>query len=205
LLLAVVLYMIFLPLWWMALDWIAWFSGTCADFVYHAFNSQVSINPNGKIITVAVRIPEQASAEPFKLSLKMDTVTYGMPMFAALALATRADSLFAKARALAVGLLAMLLLSAPVVMMWAKIASLELEEKLAMTSDAGDRSSFFYYAFHGYAFSQPIAAIAIWLALLMLGAFKSKPKPEAPAAATARNAPCPCGSRRKYKRCCGRA
>src|SRR5215212_7940849 len=72
LLLAVVLYVIFLPLWWMTLDQIAWFSATCADFIYHAFNSQVAINPNGKIITVAVRIPEQAAAEPYKLSLKMD-------------------------------------------------------------------------------------------------------------------------------------
>jgi hypothetical protein len=111
----------------------------------------------------------------------------------------------AKARALAVGLFAMMLLTVPIVMLWAKLAGLELEDQLAQATQTAARSSFFYYTFHGYAFSQPVLAIAVWLALLMLGLFKSKTKHEAPSVSVARNAPCPCGSGRKYKRCCGRA
>lgn len=145
------------------------------------------------------------SGTPYQLPLRMDTVTYGLPMLAALVIATRADSIRAKAQALAVGLLVMTLLTVPVVMMWAQLASLQLEERIAQAGDAGNRSSFFYYAFHGYAFSQPVVAIAIWLAMLMLGLFKSKPKREAMPVTVARNAACSCGSGRKYKRCCGRA
>jgi hypothetical protein len=207
LLLAVVLYLAFLPLWWAALDGVAWVSGTCADFLYHLFDPQVSISPYGKIINVLVRLPGQGGlgAEPYKLSLRMDTVTYGMPMLAALAVATRADSVRAKARALAAGLLAMMLLTVPVVMMWGKLATLQLEDRMmrAPLNEVGNRSSFFYYAFHGYAFSQPVVAIAVWFALLTLGLFKSKPKARPAIIAAGRNASCPCGSGQKYKRCCG--
>ena len=200
----------------MALGWIAWISGTCANLVYHLFNPLVEINPDGKIITVLVRHAEQtaAIASPYKSYLRLDTVTYGMPMLAALTIVTRADSIRAKARALGAGLLAMMLLTVPIVMLWAKLATVELEDQMAQAAQAnamaqaaqsGARSSFFFYTFHGYAFSQPVVAIAIWLALLMLGLFKSKPRDEAPLASVARNAPCPCGSGRKYKRCCGRA
>src|SRR5262245_21038481 len=59
LLLAVVLYIAFLPLWWIALSWIAWITGTCAHFVYHLFNPQVAINPDGKIIEILIRQLEQ--------------------------------------------------------------------------------------------------------------------------------------------------
>lgn len=203
-LLAVVLYIAFLPLWWLALSSIAWIAGTIAGFLYHLFDPQFTINPKGKIIEVIVRLSEPSAsvANPYISNLRLDRVTYGMPMLAALVIVTRADSFRAKARALITGLFAMMLLTVPVVMLWAKLAGLELEDQIAQT---GVRASFFYYAFHGYAFSQPVVAIAIWLALLMLGLFKSKPREQAAHPAVARNASCPCGSGRKYKRCCGRA
>jgi hypothetical protein len=208
---AVVLYIAFLPLWWLTLDAISWFAAVTADLVYHFFDPHVTINADAKIVRVAVALPEPAVAgdKPYQLPLRMDSVTYGLPMLAALIAVTRAETWAAKLRALSVGLLTMLLLSVPVVMLWAKLASLQLEERLAQETRAagGDRASVVYYVFHGYAFSQPVVAIAVWLALVMLGMFKAKAGRQAPAAITAvaRNAPCPCGSRRKYKRCCGRA
>jgi len=150
-----------------------------------------------------------AGDKPYQLPLRMDSVTYGLPMLAALVAVTRAETWAAKLRALFVGLATMLLLTVPVVMLWAKLASLQLEEHLAqeMRAASGERASVVYYVFHGYAFSQPVVAIGVWLALVMLGMFKAKAGKPAPATGTvvARNAPCPCGSRRKYKRCCGRA
>lgn len=210
-----VLYVAFLPLWWLALDVITWFAAVVADLIYHFFNPAVTITADAKIARVNVALPEMVAAgePPFQLSLRMDSVTYGLPMLAALIVVTRADAWTAKLRGLAVGLAAMLLLTVPVVMLWAKLASLQLEARLAPPdSSTGGGAGVVYYAFHGYAFSQPVVAIAIWLALVMLGMFKAKAvrsKADEPGArvktAVARNAACPCGSGRKYKRCCGRA
>ncbi len=136
----------------------------------------------------------------------MDTITYGLPMLVALVLVTGAHSLRAKLQALLIGVLVMCLLTVPVVMLWAKLTSLEMEEKIAQAnmSTSGDRSSFLFYALHGYAFSQPVMAVIAWLGLMMLGVFKGKKIEKTPSLHIARNAPCPCGSGRKYKRCCGK-
>ncbi|HEX8089851.1 MAG TPA: exosortase H-associated membrane protein, partial [Blastocatellia bacterium] len=207
LVLALVVYLVLLPLWWATLDQVAAFTATLADWVYRLFDPLVTINPDGKVVRVFARAPDQSGfskSNPYQLSLRMDTVTYGMPMFAALVLVTRADSVLAKARGLLIGLAAMTFLTVLAVMMWAKLASVQLDERLAQAG--ATRSAFFYYTFHGYAFSQPVAAVGIWLALVMLGMFKTRIEKEKPTAvAVARNALCPCGSGRKYKRCCGTA
>jgi hypothetical protein len=166
-----------------------------ADWIYHFFDPQVRIKPDGRVVKIVFSV---AGGEPILAGLGMDKITYGLPMLAALVLATRAGSVKAKVRALVLGLGVMILLTIPAVMMWAKLSGLQIEER--MTGAVG-RSSFFYYAFHGYAFSQPVLAIGLWLAFLMLGALEAKPKTEK--AAVSRNAPCPCGSGRKYKLCCG--
>jgi len=124
-------------------------------------------------------------------------------MLAALVIVTRADSIRAKIRTLLVGLGVMVVLTVPVVMAWAKLTSLEVDEKIAPGS--GDTSSLLFEAFHGYAFSQPVVAVAVWLVLIMFGLFKGGPRQKTSAVAIPRNAACPCGSGRKYKRCCGRA
>lgn len=211
LLLGVVLYLVLLPLWWAALDAVTAFTATLAHWIYHFFDPQVTINPDGKVARVFVSAGEQVGPgklSPYELPLRMDRVTYGLPMLVALVVVTRADSVFAKARALAIGLSVMILLTVFAVMMWAKLASLQLDDRIAQASFAGapTRSTFFYYAFHGYAFSQPVAAVCIWLALMMLGLFRQKRRQEKPAiaVAAARNASCPCGSGKKYKRCCGK-
>ena len=215
---AAALYLVFLPIWWVTLDAIAWVAAAAADFIYHIFDSQVSIAAEAKAIRVVVAIPEEfvSPEKSYQLSLRVDSVTYGLPMLAALITVTRAESWRAKLRALAGGLGLLLLLTVPVVMLWAKLASLQLEQRIAQATgfSSGDRSSFIYYVFHGYAFSQPALAVGIWLALLMLGLFKAKAgapagaaevKEEGGALKTPLNKACPCGSGRKYKRCCGRA
>jgi hypothetical protein len=210
LLLAIALYLALLPLWWASLDLIAALTATPAHWIYHFFDPLVTINPDGKVARVLVSASEESGfgrLNPHQLSLRMDRVTYGLPMVAALVFVTRADSMFAKARALVTGLVVMMMLTVLAVMMWAKLATLQLDEQIAQATFAGTapRSGFFYYAFHGYAFSQPVVAVCIWLALMMLGVFKQKREPEKPApVAVGRNALCPCGSGRKYKRCCGR-
>ena len=115
---------------------------------------------------------------------------------------TRADSIRAKIKALLVGLGVMVLLTLPAVLAWAKLTSLEVDERIAF--GGGGRSSLLYYAFHGYAFSQPVVAVGIWFGLMMLGLFKARSITKAPVEEVGRNAPCPCGSGRKYKRCCGK-
>lgn len=196
----VILYLAFLPLWWFVLPAIAGVAGVAADLIYTAVDGRVSIASSGRIITVLVSAPGGRTTSS---GLRLDTVTYGLPMLAALVAVTRADSLLAKLRGFLLGAGVMIVLTVFAVMAWAKLATLRVDEEL---SQSGNRSSFLYYAFHGYAFSQPAVAVALWLGLMMLGLFINKKKESvAPIAGTARNAPCPCGSGRKYKKCCGLA
>ena len=128
--------------------------------------------------------------------LRIDMVTYGVPMLMALVIATRSNSLVAKLRAIAIGGTVMFVLTVCALMAWAKMTSSQIEQQAAPGSD---ESSFFFLAFHGYSFSQPAVAVLIWLTLIMLGLFRGSSKH----GTVARNAPCTCGSGRKYKRCCG--
>ena len=195
-------------MWWYALDALAAFAATCADWTYHFFDPQVVITANGKDVKVVVAATQQSgfAGQVHSSGLRIDTVTYGLPMLMALVIVTRADSIRAKGRVLVAGLLAMTIITVPAVMMWAKITSLELDDQIAQATMGGavNRSSFFYYAFHGFAFSQPVVAVGLWLALMMLGLFRQNPKRQTRATSTPRNATCPCASGRKYKRCCGR-
>jgi hypothetical protein len=202
LLLTVVLYLAFLPLWWYSLQSLATVSGIAANWIYGLFDPRVYINPDGRVVRVFVTAPSLTEPQTTSSGLRLDTITYGLPMLAALVIVTRSDSIIAKLRALLAGLGAMVVLTVPAVLAWAKLTSLEVDEKIAFGS--GGRSSLLYYAFHGYAFSQPVVAVAIWLALMMLGLFKAKSRLEVPIGEIARNAACPCGSGRKYKRCCAR-
>jgi SEC-C motif-containing protein len=200
LLLTVVLYLAFLPLWWYSLAFLSHVIGVTANWIYSLFEPRVSIVPDGRVIRISVAT-SQLRAQPNSSALRLDTVTYGLPMLAALVIVTRADSIRAKIRSLLVGLGVMVVISVPVVMATAKLTSLEVDE----LSGGGDKSSMVFDIMHGYAFSQPVVAVVVWWSLMMLGLFKEAPQQKAPSAAVARNAPCPCGSGRKYKRCCGRA
>jgi hypothetical protein len=206
----VVVYLALLPLWWLALGVIGAVAGLPAGWLYHFFDPQVSINPDGKIINVIATASQQSGfgGRTHSSNMRVDTITYGLPMLAALVLVTRAGSWRAKAECLALGAAVMMIITVPAVMMWAKLTSLQLDDQLAQATmeGTGDRASFFYYGFHGYAYSQPVIAVAIWIGLMMLGLFKDKASANQMArpANVARNAPCPCGSGRKYKRCCGR-
>lgn len=197
----VVLYLGFLPLWWYSLDALTLLWATGADLAYSVFDSQTTIEASGKTINFYVTIEGQRHSS----ALKVDTASYGIPLLLALVIATP-GTIRSRLKALGAGLLIMLLITVPAIMMWAKLTSLELEEQISPSAlDRGTRSQFFYYAFHGYAFSQPVLAVLTWLTLLMLGVFKkSQEKTRKEASAVNRNDPCPCGSGLKYKRCCGR-
>jgi len=192
------LYVVLLPLWWYSVEGLVVLTSAPADWIYHFFNPKVRIKPDGRVVKIVFNV---AGGEPILSGLGLDKVTYGLPMLAALVLATNSRSIKAKARTLIIGIMVMLVLTVPAVMMWAKLSGLQIEENLAGMT-AGSRSGFFYYAFHGYAFSQPVVAVGLWLAFLMLGLFEAKRKAEK--TPVSRNAPCPCGSGRKYKLCCGR-
>jgi hypothetical protein len=197
LLFAVGLYLALLPLWWLALPILASASGFGADWIFGLFDGRVSIVPEGRVVRVLVA---GVDGQPTSSGLRLDTVTYGLPMFAALVIVTRADSLRAKLRTLLLGLVLMSALTIPVVMAWAKLTTLQVDERLAAS---GNSSGFLYYAFHGYAFSQPAVAVALWLGTMILGMFSDAKTLVSTTGLVRRNAPCPCGSGRKYKRCCG--
>ncbi|HEU4389292.1 MAG TPA: SEC-C domain-containing protein [Blastocatellia bacterium] len=175
----------------------------CAESVYRLFDPTVSIRPSGRLIDFSVTLASEAGNQTHNTALKVDTITYGIPMVIAFSVATRADSLFAKLRALVVGALLMIVVSIPFVMVWAKMTSLQLEEQISIAGARSGRATFLFYAFHGYAFSQPVVAVAIWLGMFLLGVFRKRQREETTTVAVSRNAPCPCGSGRKYKRCCG--
>jgi hypothetical protein len=205
------LYLVLLPFWWYSLEAVSTVLAALSDPLYRLFDHNVSISSTDRLINVYVTAPADGDLGVMNHSsaLKVDTVSYGLPLLIALVLATKSDSLFAKLRALALGLLTMLVISVPVVMIWAKLTSVQLDEQITLASARASQSSFLFYTFHGYAFSQPVVATGIWLAMLLLGLFKDRPrarakKPESPAVIL-RNAPCVCGSGLKYKRCCGRA
>jgi hypothetical protein len=203
LVLAVALYILFLPVWWYTLNLVAAFAGTISDLIYHFFDPLVSINHNGKSINVVVSAPPGTGfTGETSSSLRLDRCTYGLPLLGALILVTRSDSWLLKLRTLAIGVALMVLLTIPAVMFWAKLASLQVDDQVA---GGGNRASLLYYGFHGYAFSQPVLAVMIWLGLMVIGSFRSS-QPHAGGAeerAVSRNEPCPCGSGRKYKKCCG--
>ncbi len=208
LLVAVGLYLVLLPFWWYALDALASLTGAAANLIYGLFDSDVSITTRGNTIAVEVTatVASGFGGQKHSSALRLSTVTYGLPMFLALALVTRADSILAKLRALAAGSLVMILLTIPAIMAWAKLTSLQLYDQIEReVGGSGQGADFVYYSFHGYAFSQPVVAVLVWFALLALGLFRKKPRQDVAAARVARNALCPCGSGRKYKKCCGRA
>jgi SEC-C motif len=202
LLLTVAAYLAFLPLWWYSLELLAHVIGITANWIYRLVEPGVSIIPDGRVIKITVASSQLRGAQPNSSALRLDTVTYGLPMLAALVIVTRADSMRAKIRSLLVGIGVMIVLTVPVVMATAKLTSLEVDE---LASGRGDRSSMLFDIMHGYAFSQPVVAVVVWWSLLMLGLFRDSPKQNTSSVAVARNAPCPCGSGRKYKRCCGRS
>jgi hypothetical protein len=192
--LALGLYILILPLWWYSLGAISAVAGSCASWIYTFFDARVGISPRARVVQLVVNGRLQSSG------LRIDMVTYGLPILMALVIVTRSDSLFAKLRALAIGCAVLFVLTVCAVMAWAKMTSLQLDQQAAPGSD---QSSFFFLAFHGYTFSQPAVAVLIWLTLIMLGLFKGGSKHERRVATASRNALCPCGSGRKYKRCCG--
>jgi hypothetical protein len=206
---AVGLYLLLLPVWWFSLPLLSTLSAHSANLIYHLFDPQVAIRPAGRAIDFTITASEASGfgGQRHEETLQTNTITYGLPMLVALILATGASSWRARLQALLIGMLILCILTVPAVMLWAKLASLTMDEKIARAnmSASGDRASFLFYALHGYAFSQPVMAVIVWLGLLMLGFFTGKPADKMRhLPAVARNANCPCGSRRKYKRCCGR-
>jgi hypothetical protein len=209
LLVTALLYLVFLPLWWQSLGALSILFATFADVIYHLFDSRVSIVPDGSNINVFVTAGQESGfgGQVQSSALRISTITYGFPMLAALVISTKAETVFAKLKALGAGIGALLVITLPPVMLWAALTSAQLDDRIAIATQRNDRSqaTFLYYLFHGYAFSQPVIAVGVWLSLVMLGLFKRRTRTEQPLPAAGRNDPCPCGSGRKYKRCCGRA
>src|SRR5262245_57268596 len=201
------LYVAFLPIWWAALDPLTAIAATCADFLYHLFDASVSITPDGRVARIALAAADAAAGNPQDSGLRMETATYGMPMLAALIVATRPAGIRGKLQALGVGLAVMIVLTVLAVMAWARLVSLEQYDQtiLATTSTRGHTSAFMYYCFHGYAFSQPVLAVIIWLAAAMSGIFEGRPAQLAKAQPVDPKSPCICGSGRQYRRCCGKS
>jgi len=145
--------------------------------------------------------------QPTDSGLKMETVTYGLPVIAALIVATRPASIRGKLEALATAMTVLTGLTVLAVIAWARLVSLQAYDQMVFdtTLRKGHTAAFTYYCFHGYAFSQPVIAVLLWMASSMSGLFDRptsairNPIPSHP------KAPCSCGSGRQYRRCCGKS
>ena len=192
-------YLVLLPLWWQSLEPLSIVIAAVADMIYGVFESGVLIFADGGNVNVRVTASEQSGygGEVQSSALRLSTITYGLPMLMALVVSTRADTILAKLKALGIGMAAMLLLTVPAVIVWAAMTGLQLEDRIMLATQRinADRSSFLYYLFHGYAFSQPVFAVGVWMGLMMLGFFKQKPKEQqAPAPVVGRTTPAPAGA-----------
>jgi hypothetical protein len=192
--LAIALYVALLPVWWYSLGAISAAAGTCASLIYRFFDDRAAISPTADGVQFVVKGALRSNG------LRIDILTYGLPMLVALVIVTRADSVASKLRALAIGCAVMFVLTVCALIAWAKMTSMQIDQQSAPWSD---QSSLSFLALHGYGFSQPVVAVLIWLTLIALGVFKGRPGHKRGVAAAGRNAACPCGSGRKYKRCCG--
>jgi hypothetical protein len=126
----------------------------------------------------------------------MDALTSGLPLLVALVLVTRAESIYAKARTLIVGLLIATLATVTVILLQATAANMKF---IAIVNGSADNSSYLYHVVTGYSISQPALAVCIWIALMMLGSFKERRK-KSRVIDAAGNALRHRGSRRRYKR-----
>src|SRR5215210_7655274 len=118
---AIVIYLLLIPVWLALLKVFVIVAASVADSLYSLFDSTVRITAAGDAINVSTRTVGQSApaSKPYSSGLAMSKVTYGLPLIAALALVTRSDSLWAKARVLLTGLLVMSATSMLAVMMWA--------------------------------------------------------------------------------------
>ena len=203
--LVLVLYIVFLPLWWAALVPLTTFAAACADLIYHFFDSSVSIMSDARVARVTVAAADGLGGQPTESGLRIETVTYGMPMLASLIVATRPVRVLGKVEALAAGLAILTVFTVFAVIAWARLASLQSYDQMvfATTSRMGHTSAFMYYFFHGYAFSQPVAAVILWMGTSMSGLFDGRPLPVKEGQGFDPKSKCHCGSGRQYKRCCG--
>jgi hypothetical protein len=207
-LIAVGIYLVLLPVWLGTLPLLASAIAQIAGLLYGFFDPAVNITSEASQIAVSVTASQESGfgGQVNTSSLRLDTITYAFPMLIALILVTRADSWLARLKALGLGMAVVILLTILATIFWGKMTSVQLDQRIATSlgDAAGDMYGFLYVAFHGYAFSQPVIAVAVWIGLMTLGVFKVRKKEEAPAVPIKRNALCSCGSGRKYKRCCGK-
>src|SRR5262245_49733797 len=169
--LVLLLYLAFLPLWWVALDPLTALAAACADIIYHLFDSSVSIASDVRVARITLGPGDLLGSQPQESALRMETIAYGMPLLAALIVATRPTTVLGKLKALAAGLAVMTIFTILAVLVWARLATLQAYDQMRFvaTSTRGHTSAFLYYCFHGYAFSQPVLAVIIWMGTSMSG------------------------------------
>src|SRR5215471_7129101 len=175
--LVLLLYVAILPIWWVALDPLTAIAAACADLIYHFFDASVSITADARVARVTLSAGDAVVNNPQASGLSMETVTYGLPMLAALIAATRPATVWGKLEALAAGLSVMIVLTILAVVAWARLVNLQQYDQamLVTASTRGHTSAFMYYSFHGYAFSQPVLAVIIWMATSMSEVFEARP------------------------------
>ena len=205
------LYLAFLPIWWAALEPLTALAAACADLIYHFLDSSVSIAADGRIARITLDAGAMAGKHLQESGLRMETVAYGMPLLAALVVATRPARLLGKLQALAAGLALMTLLTVLAIAAWARLVGLETHDQMvfATTGTKGHTSAFMYYCFHGYAFSQPVLAVITWMGTAMCGFFDVRPLKDAnvrtqEVRTQEPKSRCWCGSGRQFRRCCGK-
>jgi hypothetical protein len=152
-----------------------------------------------------VRLPGQAQMRDVVYTVWLASGAFGLPVFAALILATPGWSGGTRARALAwgVGLLTITQIASMLV-------SVEFWQQMPVTL----QGPAFYLSGHSARRLQVISAVYYFFEIMGRGFFVLvvyvallglRETPGHAGRGAARNARCPCGSGRKFKRCCGAA
>jgi hypothetical protein len=153
-------------------------------------------------------LAKQQRTAPLYWPLWVPTANYGVPLLAALILATPGWSWRRRGRALAVGLglvtltqIAFLLVT---IVATQQSPVMSPEGMLQVPGFSPTKQSIFYALYYFFDITgRGFFALIIYLGLIAVGWQVPEATPPVPRGRPlGRNDPCPCGSGRKYKRCC---
>jgi len=152
-----------------------------------------------------VWLPKQQRMAPLVQPLWSASANYGVPLLAALILATPGWSTGRRWRAMGIGLglLSITQVAFLVVYIVATQQSpfMSPEGPIQLPGFSPVKQPIFYWLFYFFEITgRGFFALFVYLGLVAL---TWRPRGPATAAPAGRKAPCPCGSGLKYKRCCG--
>jgi hypothetical protein len=150
-------------------------------------------------------LPKQQRIAPLVQPLWSASANYGVPLLAALILATPGWSMGRRWRALGIGLGLLTITQVAFLIVYIVATQqspvMSPEGPIQLPGFSSAKQPIFYWLFYFFEITgRGFFALLVYLGLVAL---TWRPRGPAAAAPAGRNARCPCGSGLKYKRCCG--